>query len=170
MGSEMCIRDRGHPYCIFFGSEGIYCYSTDGELIWKRDLGFLDSGWFYDQDYQPAIHNNMLFVQCDIQSGSFITCRNLSSGEEIWRAERDEIPSWSSPVIHDFEDRTMVITNSTKSSRGYDAKTGETIWSMKGNSEIVVPTPNVAHNLIFVSSGYSPIRPVYAIKPNAKGV
>ena len=166
---------NGEHVVAFFGSEGIYCYSKDGDLIWKRDLGFLDSGWFYDQDYQwgfassPAIHNGMLFVQCDIQSGSFITCRNLSSGEEIWRAERDEIPSWSSPVIHDFEDRTMVITNSTKSSRGYDAKTGETIWSMKGNSEIVVPTPNVAHNLIFVSSGYSPIRPVYAIKPNAKG-
>ena len=166
---------NGEHVVAFFGSEGIYCYSKDGDLIWKRDLGFLDSGWFYDRDYQwgfassPAIHNDLLFVQCDIQSGSFITCRNLSSGEEIWRAKRDEIPSWSSPVVHDFEDQTMVITNSTKSSRGYDAKTGEVLWSMKGNSEIVVPTPNVAHNLIFVSSGYSPIRPVYAIKPNAKG-
>jgi outer membrane protein assembly factor BamB len=173
---------NGEQVVAFFGSEGIYCYSKDGDLIWKEDFGYLDSGWFYDKDYQwgfassPTIHKNKLYVQCDIQAdseskpaGSFITCMDLKTGDEIWRTERDEIPSWSSPLVHEFGDRTMVITNSTKSSRGYDAATGELIWSMKGNSEIVVPTPNVAHGMIFVSSGYSPIRPIYAIKPSAKG-
>ena len=174
----------GDHVVAFFGSEGIYCYSKDGDLVWKKDLGYLDSGWFYDKGYQwgfassPALHDGKLFVQCDIQTaddakqtpnGSFITCLDLKTGDEIWRTERDEIPSWSTPLIHKFGDRTMVITNSTKSSRGYDSATGELIWSMKGNSEIVVPTPNVAHDLIFVSSGYSPIRPIYAIKPDAKG-
>ena len=165
----------GDHVVAFFGSEGIYCYSKNGELIWKHDFGYLDSGWFYDKDYQwgfassPAIHKGNLFVQVDIQTGSFLTCMDLKSGDELWRTERDEIPSWSTPLVHDFGDKTMVITNGTKSSRGYDAETGEVLWSMKGNSEIVVPTPNVAHGLIFVSSGYAPIRPVYAIKPDAKG-
>ena len=172
----------GEHVVAFFGSEGLYCYSKDGDLIWKKDFGYLDSGWFYDKDYQwgfassPAIHDGRLFVQCDIQStseqtpkGSFIACLDLKTGKQIWRTQRDEIPSWSTPLVHKFADRTMVITNSTKSSRGYDAATGELIWSMKGNSEIVVPTPNVAHGLIFVASGYSPIRPIYAIRPDAKG-
>ena len=169
------VATDGKHVVAFFGSEGLYCYSTDGELLWKRDLGYLDSGWFYDKDYQwgfassPTIHGGKLYVQCDIQSGSFIECINLNDGTEIWRTERDEIPSWSSPIVHEFDNRTMVITNGTKASRGYDAKTGEVIWSMEGNSEIVVPTPNVAHGMIFVSSGYAPIRPVYAIKPDATG-
>ncbi len=169
----VAVNDR----CVvaFFGSEGLYCYSKSGDLIWKRDLGYLDSGWFYDKDYQwgfassPTIHNNQLFVQCDIQSGSFVACIDLETGVDVWRTSRDEIPSWSTPLVHKFGDRTMVVTNGTKSSRGYDAATGEVIWQMKGNSEIVVPTPNVAQGLIFVSSGYAPIRPVYAIKPDAKG-
>jgi outer membrane protein assembly factor BamB len=169
------VATDGQHVVAFFGSEGIYCYSQDSELLWENDFGYLDSGWFYDKDYQwgfassPAIHEDKLFVQVDIQTGSFLTCMDLKTGHEVWRSERDEIPSWSTPLVHKFDGQTMVVTNGTKSSRGYDAATGEVIWSMKGNSEIVVPTPNVAHGLIFVSSGYAPIRPVYAIKPDAKG-
>jgi hypothetical protein len=36
-------------------------------------------------------------------------------------------------------------------------------------SEITTPTPFVAHDLIFVTSGYSPIQPIYAIKPGGNG-
>jgi outer membrane protein assembly factor BamB len=36
-------------------------------------------------------------------------------------------------------------------------------------SEITTPTPIVAHDLIFVTSGYAPIQPIYAIKPGANG-
>jgi outer membrane protein assembly factor BamB len=36
-------------------------------------------------------------------------------------------------------------------------------------SEITTPTPFVAHDLIFVTSGYAPIQPIYAIKPGGNG-
>jgi outer membrane protein assembly factor BamB len=36
-------------------------------------------------------------------------------------------------------------------------------------SEITTPTPFVAHDLIFVTSGYAPIQPIYAIRPGANG-
>ena len=35
--------------------------------------------------------------------------------------------------------------------------------------EIVVPTPFVSHDLIFITSGYSPIQPIVAISLNATG-
>jgi outer membrane protein assembly factor BamB len=36
-------------------------------------------------------------------------------------------------------------------------------------SEITTPTPFVAHDLIFITSGYAPIQPIYAIKPGGNG-
>ncbi len=160
----------------FFGSEGLYCYDHSGELKWEKDLGFLDSGWFYDTEYQwgfaasPVIYENLVIVQCDIQSGSFIAAYNLADGEEVWRTKRDEIPGWSSPVLYEFDGRTMVATNGTKGIRGYDARTGEEVWSFTAeNSEIVTPTPFVAQNKIFVTAGYSPIMPIYAISTDAQG-
>ena len=42
----------GKYVVAFFGSEGLFCYDFNGKLIWKQDLGILDSGWFFDPDYQ----------------------------------------------------------------------------------------------------------------------
>ena len=176
------IATNGQHVIAFFGSEGLYCYSTDGELNWKVDLGMLDSGWFYDPGYQwgfassSVIYKDHVIVQCDIQGQSFIAAYDLATGTEVWRTERDEIPTWSTPTVHDFGDpekkwdrRPMLITNGTKAARGYDLKNGKQLWQVNDNSEIVVPTPFVAHGLIYVSSGYSPIQPIYAIRPEARG-
>ncbi|MEM9410606.1 MAG: PQQ-binding-like beta-propeller repeat protein [Planctomycetota bacterium] len=169
------IATDGKYVVAFFGSEGLYCYSDSGELQWKCDFGFLDSGWFYDPGFQwgfgssTFIHDGKVIVQCDIQDQSFVAAIDIETGTEIWRTERDEIPSWSSPIVHQFGDLEMVITHGTKASRGYDLADGKLLWILKEHSEIVVPTPNVSHGLIFVASGYSPIQPIYAIQPAARG-
>jgi len=38
------------------------------------------------------------------------------------------------------------------------------LWRLTPNSEITTPTPFVAHDLIYVTSGYRPIQPIYAIR------
>jgi outer membrane protein assembly factor BamB len=62
-----------------------------------------------------------------------------------------------------------LIANGTKYIRGYDPLTGKELWKLGGNSEITTPTPFVAHDLIFVASGYRPIQPIYAIRLGASG-
>jgi outer membrane protein assembly factor BamB len=169
------VATDGEHVVAFFGTEGLYCYSKKGELLWKFDPGFLDSGWFYDPGYQwgfassPIIHEDKVIIQCDIQGQSFVAAFNIKNGTEIWRTERDEIPTWSTPTVHKFDDVTMLITNGTKAARGYDVQDGSLLWTLKGHSEIVVPTPNVSLGKIFVASGYSPIQPIYAIDPAARG-
>ncbi len=169
------VATNGELVVAFFGSEGLYCFTKNGGLVWERDLGFLDSGWFYDPGYQwgfassPVIHGDTVFVQCDVHGQSFVEAFDLKTGKSNWRTDRDEIPGWSTPLIHQFGDRTLLITNGTNAARAYDVNDGSLVWSLEDHSEIVVPTPNVAHDLIFVSSGYSPIQPIYAIKPNANG-
>ncbi len=166
---------NGKYVVALFGAEGMYCYDLDGKLVWKKDLGFLDSGWFYDPDYQwghgssPIIFENLVIVQCDIQKNSFMAAYALKDGKEVWRAERDEIPSWSTPTLHASNGRAQLITNATKHIRSYDARTGAELWRLAGNSEIAVPTPIIAHDLIYVTTGYRPIQPIYAIRLEAVG-
>lgn len=169
------IATDGNHVVAFFSSEGLYCYDMDGNLKWQKDLGVLDSGWFYDPGYQwgfaasPIIYDGNIILQCDIQKGSFIASYDAATGTENWRIDREEIPSWSCPTVHKFGDVPMLLTAATKAARGYDARTGEQLWELREHSEIVVPTPFVAHDLIFIASGYSPIQPIYAIKPTARG-
>lgn len=167
---------NGKYVVAFFGSEGIYCYDMDGNLQWMKNLGVLDSGWFYDPGYQwgfgasPTLFEDKVIIQCDIQKDSYVAAFKLSDGEEVWKTAREnEIPSWSTPIVHEFGETPMLITHATRAARGYDARTGEELWSMSDHSEIVVPVPFVAHDLIYIASGYSPIQPIVAIRPDARG-
>lgn len=169
------VATDGKYVVAFFAGEGLYCYSIDGDLIWSKDLGVLDSGWFYDKSYQwgfaasPIIFEGNVIVQCDIQEDSFVAAFALDDGSEVWKTMRDEIPGWSTPTVVSSPRGPMLLTHGTGFARGYDARTGEEWWRFGKHSEIVVPTPFVAHDLIFISSGYSPIQPVIAIKLTAEG-
>ncbi|MFN2516993.1 MAG: PQQ-binding-like beta-propeller repeat protein [Pyrinomonadaceae bacterium] len=165
----------GKYLVALFGSEGLYCFDLKGKLRWKQDLGVLDSGWFYDPDYQwehgssPIIYKNVVIVQADVQKNSFIAAYDLKTGKQIWKTMRDEISSWGTPTAYEGKTRAELITNGSKAIRGYDPLTGKELWKLTPNSEITTPTPFVAHNLIFVTSGYAPIQPIYAIRPGASG-
>jgi outer membrane protein assembly factor BamB len=135
----------------------------------------LDSGWFYDPDYQwehgssPVIYRDLVIVQADVQKDSFIAAYNLKNGKLVWKTQRDEISSWGTPTIYEGKTRAELVTNGSKAIRGYDPLTGKELWRLTPNSEVTTPTPFVARDLIFVTSGYRPIQPIYAIKPGANG-
>lgn len=169
------IATNGEYVVAFFGGEGLFCYDMAGEPVWQKDLGKLDSGWFYDQSYQwgfgssPVIFEDQVIVQCDVQEQSFVASYRLDDGSETWRTERDEIPGWSTPTVVDSPRGPMLLTHASGFARGYDARTGEQLWQFGRHSEIVVPTPFVAHDLIYVTSGYTPIQPIAAISLDATG-
>jgi outer membrane protein assembly factor BamB len=67
------------------------------------------------------------------------------------------------------KDRTEVVTNATKAIRGYDADTGKELWTLGPNSEVTCTTPVTAHGLVFVTAGYPPVQPIYAVKLGSTG-
>jgi len=165
----------GKHVIALFGSHGLYAYDLNGKLLWKQDLGVLDAGWFYDPDYQweygasPIIYKNMVIVQADIQKNSFIAAYDIKNGKRLWMTPREEIPSWSSPTVYEGKTRAELVTNGTRAIRGYDPATGKELWRLGPNSEVATPTPIFAHDLIYVTTGYRIIQPIYVIKPGAAG-
>jgi outer membrane protein assembly factor BamB len=165
----------GKVVVAYFGSEGLVAYSADGKLLWKKDLGLQNAGWFFDPDSEwgaassPVIYKNTVIVQCDRQKDSFVAAFDLKDGKEIWRTARAEIPAWGTPTLVPGEGRTELVTNATKAIRGYDADTGKELWKLSPNSEITCTTPVYGHGLIFVTAGYPPVQPIYAIKIGSAG-
>lgn len=165
----------GKYLVALFGSEGLFAYDLKGKLLWKQDIGVLDAGWFYDPDYQwehgssPIIYKDLVIVQADVQKNSFIAAYSLKNGKLVWKTQRDEISSWGSPTVYEGKTRAELVTNGSKAIRGYDPATGKELWRLTPNSEVTTPTPFAAHDLIFVTSGYRIIQPIYAIRPGANG-
>lgn len=162
---------NGDYVIAFFGSEGLYCFDVRGNLIWEKALGILDSGYYVAQYAQwgfgssPVIHKDMVIVQCDVQKNSFIAAFNLKNGTEIWRTARNDVPTWSTPTAH----AGQIIVNGYRHIGGYDLETGKEVWKLKGGGDIPVPTPVVAHDLVFITNAHGGVSPIYAIRLNATG-
>ncbi len=166
---------NGDMVVSFFGSHGLYAYDMDGKLLWKKDLGYFDAGpprsdslqWGFASS--PVIHDNMVIVQCAARNVSFITALNIKDGAEVWRTSREVYPGWGTPTVLADKRHPQVITNGFKHIGGYDLHTGKPLWHLRGGGDIPVPTPIVAHDLIFITNAHGGQSPVYAIHASAKG-
>jgi outer membrane protein assembly factor BamB len=165
----------GRYLVAFFGSEGLYCFDLDGTLLWKKDLGVLDSSFFMVPEAQwefassPVIHQDKVLVQCDVLKGSFIAAFSVKDGRELWRTARQDVPTWGTPTVHAAGARAQMIVNGYRHAGAYDVETGKEIWRLQGGGDIPVPTPVVGHGLVFLTSAHGPVAPVYAIRVDAAG-
>ncbi len=165
----------GRHIVAIFGSEGLFCFNQAGKLLWKKDLGPMDSGYFKVPTAQwgfassPIIHDGKVVVLCDVQKDSFLAVFDLADGRELWRTARRDVPTWGTPTIVTAAGRTQIAVNGWHHTGGYDFATGQELWRLDGAGDIPVPTPIVAHGLIYFTSAHGQMRPMRAIRPDASG-
>ncbi len=166
----------GMHLVAMFGSEGLYGYDLiSGREIWSVDLGVLESGFFsaptalWGFAASPIIHDGLVVVQADVLNGSFLAAFDVATGDEIWRAERDEVPTWSTPTAHVVDGRAQIVVNGFRHIGGYDLATGRELWRMRGGGDIPTPTPVIDDGLIFITNAHGLAAPIYAINEGASG-
>ena len=165
----------GERLIAFFGSEGLYAFHMKGTLLWRKDLGVLDAGYFVAPEAQwetgssPVIHDGTVIVQADVQKGSFLAAFDAKTGNELWRNARTDVPTWGTPTVHTVAGTTQLIVNGMRHVGAFELKTGKEIWKLSGGGDIPVPTPVVSDGLVFITNAHGPSSPVYAIRETASG-
>ena len=154
----------GKRVIVSFGSEGVYSYDLNGKLLWKLDLGVLDSGYYVVPDAQwgfassPIIHDGVVLIQADVQKNSFLAAVDTATGKELWRTSRKDVPTFGTPAVMpytaDGAKGLQVVVNGWKQIGGYDFKTGKELWRLKGGGDIPVPTPVMLDGLIMITSAH----------------
>ena len=165
----------GRIVVAWFGSQGVYAYDVNGAPLWKVDLGRVDMGAYDIPSYEwgpassPIIWNGLVLLQCDTQADSFVLALDAATGKIVWKTDRQELPSWGTPTVITTAGRAQLVTNAANYIRSYDARTGQELWRLGGSSKITAPTPIFADGLIIVASGRRPERPIFAVRPDARG-
>lgn len=165
----------GRRIVALFGSEGLLAFDVKGVPLWSKDLGLLDSGFFRVPDAQwgfgssPVIHEEKVIVQADVQKSPFLAAFDVASGRLIWRTARADVPTWSTPTVIAGAQGPQVVVNGWRQIGGYDARTGQPVWWMTGGGDIPVPTPVLAHGLVFITNAHGGTAPVYAVRATATG-
>lgn len=166
----------GRYLVALMNSEGLFAYDLNGKFLWKKDLGILNPGLYQEptsewgQSSSPIIYKDIVIVQSDGHTQSFIAGFNLKDGKQVWRVERGEITSWSTPTIYEGKTRTELIANGGHYIRGYDPLTGKELWRFSDNdTQVKQQAPIIANDLIIVTSGYPAGRQMYAFRAGAQG-
>src|SRR5262249_46084545 len=118
--SNTPVTDGKRVYA-FFGSRGIYCYDLDGKLIWRQDPGVkMKTRLVFGEGVAPALAGDSLILPFDQEDGSFILVLDKNTGNELWRADRDEPSAWAMPLVIDFAGSKQVVVAATRKVRSYD--------------------------------------------------
>ena len=166
----------GKHIVAFFGSEGLFCYDANGKLLWSKNFGVLDSGFFAVPAAQwgfgssPIIHDGKVIVQVDVQKDSFVAAFDAATGAELWKTPREEAPTWSTPAVCTTSEPPQVICNGWKHIGGYRLDNGEELWKLIGGGDIPVPTPVLHKDLVFITNAHGMMSPIYAVRTNARGL
>jgi outer membrane protein assembly factor BamB len=127
--SETPVTDGERVYA-YFGMIGLFCYDLSGKLVWSKDLGAYPMQGNWGTSSSPVLDGDGLFVQCDNQQHSFLVALDTKTGKELWRANRSEGSTWSTPVVWRNTVRTEVVLMGNRHVRSYDPATGAVLWEL----------------------------------------
>lgn len=151
--SQSCVTD-GKYLIASFGSFGIYCFDLKGNMIWEKDLGDLNIRATFGEGSSPVLYKDYLIINWDHEKDSYIYVLNKTNGDIIWKKERDEMTSWSTPLVVEVKGKPQLIVTATGKSIAYDLNNGEIIWEIPGLTANVIPSPVTDGEMVYLMSGY----------------
>jgi len=167
--AETPVTDGERVYA-YFGDVGLFVYDMDGKPLWSRSMDALEMQTGFGHAASPVVDDSRVYIVNDNEEQSFIAAYDKRTGAQVWRVDRKEGSSWTTPLVWKNELRTEIVTAATGGVRSYDVN-GGLLWQFTGMSTFAVPSPLASGGLLYVMSGYtaSPLRPAYAIRAGATG-
>lgn len=145
----------GKQLYFSFGSRGIFCYSLEGELIWKVKLGQMRTRNGWGEAITPALTENAVIINWDQEENSYIIALDKTTGQTIWKVDRpNEVTSWNTPFVTSYAGSEQVIVNGTASVKSYAASDGKVLWECGGQTVNAIPSPLRYKDYVICMSGY----------------
>ncbi|HUR19411.1 MAG TPA: PQQ-binding-like beta-propeller repeat protein, partial [Vicinamibacterales bacterium] len=174
--SETPVSDGERVYVSFGQNVGMFAYTLDGALLWKRVWPpqpiYLDFG----TGSSPIVHDGRLYLLQDSERDCFLTALDARTGADIWRTARPDkssfrrTSSWSTPLLWKNSVRTEIVTTGHGFIWSYDLN-GKELWRV-GNTFMPLASPLAVGDVLYVGTGAQEgdaARPFFAIKAGATG-
>ncbi|MEO8351236.1 MAG: PQQ-binding-like beta-propeller repeat protein [Chthoniobacteraceae bacterium] len=165
-----------------FGDGSFAALDFGGNIVWtNRDYSFYGQ---HGLGSSPILHRDLLIMARDgsnkgedKQLGwqkpwdqSYVLALDTKTGKERWKGKRGMSRiSHGVPTIWEHDGQAQVISEAGDVLQGFDAKTGERIWSSEVIGEGKVPSVVVGDGLAFTSGGWGGKETIKAFRLGGKG-
>ncbi len=180
---------------FLYGNGDLVCFDVNGQRKWARniqeDYGSYEFLWTYGGS--PTLFEGRLYVQVlqrdepvrrrgqrDNKSESYILAVNPETGKTLWRhirpskARAESLEAFSTPLPFSINGKQQLVVVGGDALTGHDLKTGEELWRWgtwnpgRIGHWRLVPSPVAGDGVVLACAPKN--APVYAIKPEGKGV
>ena len=159
----------GRTIYASFGRHGLVAFDMNGKIVWHRKFGAIDN--YHGPAGSPVLYKDRVFLYQDHDGSpsqrAFVAAFDARTGNTLWETPRSQTVGWGTPVVIHSGTRDELIVNSQQRVTAYDPDTGKELWTVRGMTYEVIPTPVVGEGLLFASSGRA--GPTFAIRPGGTG-
>ena len=154
---------------VHFGTYGTARLDPEtADVVWqRRDI---HARHFRGPGSSPVIFENLLVLTFDGIDRQFLTALDKHTGQTVWRTDRstdygdldaDGLPKlegdlrkgYSTPAIVEVNGRPQVISVGAKAAFGYDARTGEEIWTVTHDGYNAAAQPLIFRDMAILHTG-----------------
>ena len=114
------------------------------------------------------LYGENLIVPSECEKEGAIVCLRCSDGKEVWRIDRFEATSYSTPSIAKIAGKEQLLMSGGKTVDSYDPKTGAPLWNAKAPWVVTCGTPVWDDQNVYASGGY-PASRTLAMKADGSG-
>jgi outer membrane protein assembly factor BamB len=166
---EAALHERGHPdaspvsnspatdgqvLVAHFGSRGVYGMTLDGEVLWTKNLGQMQTIRSFGEGSSPALAGDAVIITWDHEGPSFIVALDKRTGAERWRVDRDQQTTWATPLVLPGTEPLQVVAGGPTKTISYEVESGRVVWECAGLTRNVIPTPVADRELLYLTSGF----------------
>lgn len=143
----------GERVYALFHHVGMIAYDLDGVELWRSSLGAP-----FDIPHglatSPVLHGDLVVVQIDQDSDSYLVAVDKASGKERWRVERPGAThSYATPVIYEpDEGPAEIICSGALQIAAYSVEDGEKLWWVDGSAWQTKSVPVIHGDLCIVNA------------------
>ena len=150
--------DGEYVYAVGQFGDLVCLQAATGAEVWRKSLdkdfaGKMHSGWGFAES--PLVDGEKLIVTPGGKKGTLLALNKLT-GETIWRCtEWTDNAAYTGAVAATLAGKKQYVQLTADSVAGVEPETGKLLWraDRKGQTA-VIPTPIVADDCVYVTSGY----------------
>jgi outer membrane protein assembly factor BamB len=152
--------DGNQLYAISSDGKLACLKSGNGKMVWEKDFakdwqGRMMSGWGYAES--PLVDDDRLICTPG-GDNTFMAALDKNTGKEIWRTTGDGLggAGYASIVVSEGAGVKQYVNLAGRAVVGVRASDGELLWKYEkiNNGTANIPTPVVAGDYVFATTGY----------------
>lgn len=148
------VVDEAGVYALFESGD-LRALGHDGTLRWEVSL-FDDGKDRFENTHgygaSPTQTETAVVVVVDHRGPSYLAAICKKTGEFLWKTARASRSSWTSPQVARVGGREQIVVSSAGTVDGYDAVSGEPLWSHGGLSGNRIPSVTVSGDRLIVGA------------------